>query len=321
MKVLLVYLILCIIWSSTWIFIKIGLDDLPPVSFAAVRFLIAAGVLLIILAAQKISFPKERRFWILAGVTGLMQFAINYALVFWAEKHISSGLAAVLQATIPAFGLVLAQIYVPGEKITLLKVFAILLGIIGVSVIFYEQLNISGVMALLGCAGIVLGAFFAAYASVLTKAFGTNLKVNTTALLTAQMICGLVPLTLVGVISEGNPLAFNWSAKAIICVLYLALLGSVAAFLLYYWLLRKIEVTKAMMISLITPFAAVLIGSLYANETLQWQTLAGGALILFSVGLILFQPKKKLITEDAKDTEEEMFSNDNSIKLCQESIS
>lgn len=317
MKVLLVYIILCTIWSSTWIFIKIGLDDLPPVSFAAIRFFIAASILLVILAAQKISFPKEKRFWMLAGITGLMQFAINYALVFWAEKHISSGLAAVLQATIPAFGLILAQIYVPDEKITLLKVFAILLGIVGVSVIFYEQLNVSGILALLGCAAIILGAFFAAYASVLTKAFGTNMKVNTTALLTAQMLCGLVPLTLVGFISEGNPLTFNWTTKAIICVLYLALLGSVAAFWLYYWLLRNIEVTKAMLISLITPFAAVLIGNLYANETLQWQTLAGGALILFSIGLILFQPKKKLAVEK---TEKNNLTKVAESKLFHESV-
>lgn len=293
MKVLIVYLIVCAIWSSTWIFIKLGLDaGLPPVSFAAFRFVIAAAILLLIMAANRISFPRSKPFWILSLATGLMQFAINYALLFWGEQYISSGLAAVLQATIPAFGLVFAQIYVAGENITTRKVFAILLGIIGVSIIFYEQLNLSGWLAFLGCAAVIVGAFFAAYASVLVKAFGK--EIDSTALLTAQMLCGVVPLVGVGFAVEGNPANFIWTQTAVFSVLYLALFGSVAAFWLYYWLLKKIEVTKAMMISLITPFTAVLIGNLTLGETLQWQTLLGGALILLSVGLILFQRKDRL---------------------------
>ena len=297
MKVLLVWLILCGIWSSTWIFIKLGLADLPPVSFAAWRFAVAVAILLLILAANKIPFPRDKRFWILAGATGFFQFFLNYGLLFWGEQHISSGLAAVLQTTIPAFGLILAPFYLPDEKITPRKVFALLLGIAGVGVIFYEQLSVSGTLALAGSAAVIVGAFFAAYASVLTKSHGT--KSNSTALLTAQMIVGFVSLALVGLMWEGNPINFRWTWTAIFCVLYLALIGSVAAFWLFYWLLRNIEITKAMMISLVTPFVAVLIGSFF-GETLQWQALAGGALILLSVGLILFQPKKKSVADDTE---------------------
>ncbi len=303
MKVLLVWLILCGIWSSTWIFIKLGLADLPPVSFAALRFAVAVAVLLLILVVNKLAFPRDKRFWILAGATGFFQFFLNYGLLFWGEQYISSGLTAVLQTTIPAFGLVLAQFYLPDERITPRKVFAITLGIAGVVVIFYEQLSVSGIMALAGSAAVIVGAFFAAYASVLTKARGT--KSNSTALLTAQMLIGFVPLTLVGLIWEGNPMNFRWTWMAIFCVLYLALVGSVIAFWLFYWLLRNIEITKAMMISLVTPFVAVLIGS-YFGETLQWQALAGGALILSSVGLILFQPKSNLAAEN---TEEKLLNH------------
>ena len=250
-------------------------------------FLVASAVLLLILAANKISLPQTKREWKLAIATGLMQFFINYGLLFWGEQFISSGLAAVLQTTIPAFGLILAQIYLPDERITLLKTLAIFLGIFGVGVIFYEQLNISGVMAFAGCAAVVAGAFFAAYASILTKAFAHGF--NSASFLAAQMICGLIPLSIVGVSKEGNPLYFNWTWMAIICVLYLALVGSIAAFWLYYWLLKNMEATKAMLIALVTPFVAVLIGNFTLGETLQKQTLAGGALILLSVGLILFR--------------------------------
>lgn len=299
MRVFLVYLLLCGIWSSTWIFIKLGLDaGLPPVSFAALRFVVAAAVLLLILAANKISFPREKRFWILAGVTGFFQFSLNYALLFWGEQFINSGLAAVLQATIPAFGLILAQFYVPDERVTPRKIIGILLGIGGVAAIFYEQLNLSGWLSFAGCAAVILGAFFAAYASVLVKANGS--KTNSTALLAAQMLFGIVPLIAVGLSWEGNLANFNWTWTAIICVLYLALAGSVAAFWLYYWLLKNIEVTKAMMISLVTPFVAVLIGSFY-GEIPQAQTIVGGVLILMGVALILLAPKCRAAIEKLPD--------------------
>lgn len=295
MKVLLVWLVVCGIWGSNWIFIKFGLADLPPVSFAAWRLAVAVAILLLILAANKRAFPRDRRFWILAGVTGFFNFFLNFALIFWGIQHISSGLAGVLQAAIPVFGLVLAPFYLPGERITPRKIFAITLGIVGVGAIFYEQLNISGIAALAGSAAIIVGSFFAAYAGVLTKTHGV--KSNPTALLAAQMIFGFVPLVLVGLIWEGNPINFRWSWAAIFCVLYLASVGTIAAFWLYYWLLRNIEVTKAMMISLVTPLVAVLIGTFF-GETLEWRTLAGGALILSSVGFILFQPKRKLAAEN-----------------------
>jgi drug/metabolite transporter (DMT)-like permease len=288
MKVLLVWLVLCAIWSSTWIFIKFGLDEgLPPVSFAAARFIIAAVVLSLILTVRRISLPNAKRDWQLVIVTGLMQFGINYGLLFWGEQYISSGLAAVLQATIPAFGLVIAQLYLPDEPITIQKILAILLGIGGVAIIFYEQLNVSGALAFAGCAAIVVGAFVAAYSSILVKAFGGQM--NSVSLLAAQMICGMIPLSVVGFLKEGNPLYFRWTPLAIFSVFYLALLGSIAAFWLYYWLLKNMDATKAMMISLVTPFVAVLIGNWRLGETLQRQTLVGGALILLSVGMILLR--------------------------------
>ncbi len=269
-------------------FIKVGLSDLPPISFAGIRFVVAATILLFVIFWQKIELPKSRRIWMIIIISGLFQFFFNYGLVFWAEQHISSGLAAVLQATIPVFGLILARVYVPEEKITLMKVASILLGIIGVAVIFKEQLQIGGLLSLLGSLAIVVGAFMAAYASVLTKAFGR--EIHPASLVFGQMFVGLVPLCLVGFISEGNPVNFRWTTSAVVCVVYLAIVGSIIAFWLYYDLLGKIDVTKAMMISLVTPLVAVIVGAIYLGEKLAIQTLFGGLLVLASVGLIVIKP-------------------------------
>jgi drug/metabolite transporter (DMT)-like permease len=292
MKII-IWLILCLIWGTTWSFIKFGLEDLPPISFAAARFSLAVLILGIIIFVQKIPLPNTTRDWKLLALTGVLQFSINYCLVFWSEQYISSGLAAVLQAMISVFGLVLAWIHLPNEKITWIKIVSVILGICGVAVIFIEQLQINTFMAFVGCAAIVAGAYAAAHASILVKAFGGNL--HPASLVFGQMVCGILPIIIYSLAVEGNPLSLNWTWRAIISVLYLTIFGTIAAFWLYYWLLSKIESNKAMMISLVTPLIAVIVGNLLLGERLPPQTFFGGTLILASIGLIVF--KKRKITD------------------------
>ena len=285
----LVWLVLALIWSTTWIFIKIGLDDLPPVAFAYARFIVAIAILFPVIKIQKIQLPKSVAEWRLIALTGVLQFSINYALVFWSEQHITSGLAAVLQATITVFGLVLAWIFLPNEQITRRKIIAVVMGVIGVAVIFNDQLRVESWMAFAGCVAIVIGAYAAAQASILVKARGGN--IHPASLVFCQMICGLPAIIIYSLLREGDPLTFNWSWKASVCVLYLSVLGTVTAFWLYYWLLRQIESTKAMMISLVTPLLAVVIGNVVLGETLPPLTFFGGLLIIASIGLIVLRRK------------------------------
>lgn len=284
-----VWLLLCLIWGTTWIFIKVGLKDLPPITFASARFVLAVAILFFVIYFQKIPLPKTAKEWRLIALTGVLQFSFNYSMVFWAEQYITSGLAAVLQAMITVFGLVLAWFVLPNERITKLKVFAVGLGIIGVAVIFNDQLKVQSLMAFLGCAGVVVGAYAAAQASILIKAKGGAF--HPAALVFGQMICGLPAIIVYSLAAEGNPITFNWTWRAVICVLYLTIFGTIVAFWLYYWLLSRIESTKAMMISLVTPLIAVVIGTIVLGETLPPQTFFGGLLIIASIGLIVFRRK------------------------------
>jgi drug/metabolite transporter (DMT)-like permease len=286
-----VWLLLCLIWGTTWYVIKIGLADLPPVSFAGARFVSAGLILLAVIRLQKIPLPVTRRDWALLAVTGLLQFGFNYSMVFWSEQYISSGLAAVLQATIPAFGLLTAWVHLPQERITRRKVAAILLGVVGVATVFAEQLRVDNWMAFAGCVAVVAGAFAAAESNVLTKRFGASL--HPASLLLGQMACGLLPLLLVGSLKEGSPLNFRWTTAAILAVLYLAVVGTIAAFWLYYWLLKRVESSAAMAIALVTPLVAVVVGAVALGERLRPQTYVGGGLILGSVGLIAFRRRRE----------------------------
>src|SRR5215213_5171557 len=157
MKARLVWLVLCGIWGSTWLFIKLGLEDLPPFTFASIRFVIAGAILFTIIRIRRIELPRAGRDWILLAITGVLAFGVNYGTVFWGEQYISSGLAALLQATIPVFGMLLAHPYLPGERLNARKLAGALLGVVGVGVIFSHQLGAEGSMALWGSAAVVLG--------------------------------------------------------------------------------------------------------------------------------------------------------------------
>ena len=291
MKAIAAWLICCVIWGTTWFFIKVGLRDLPPFSFAAMRFVVAVAVIFPLLLVLKIPMPNFRRDWRAIFVPGILTFGINYALVFWGETQISSGLAAVLQATIPIFGIIFAQFLLTNEKPTVRKLAAIVLGLLGVTAIFYEQLQLSGWLALIGSAALVLSAASAAYANVLVKSHAA--EIHPASLLAGQMLVGLAPISIFASVIDGNPFQFNWTWQAVICILYLAIVGSILAFWLYYWVISVMEATKAMMIAFVTPVIAVIVGAAFLNETLPHQTAIGGILVLGSVALVLFRSKKE----------------------------
>jgi drug/metabolite transporter (DMT)-like permease len=284
-KPVIVWLILSAVWGSTWLFIKLGLRDLPPVSFAGIRFIVAAAILVIFAAVRRLPMPRGAADWGIIAFTGVLSFTVNYGLLFWGEQHVSSGLAAVLQATIPLFGLVIAHRMLPAEPMTATRLAGVLLGLFGVAVIFSNQMNSEGGLALWGSAAIVLGAFSVAFSNVIVKARASHFDPGVLA--AGQMIFGLIPLMIVGVATEGNPFTFRWTRLAVISLLYLAVVGSSVAFMLFYWLVRHMAVTNTMLIALVTPVLAVLLGMGTIGERLTPRMIFGGASILCGIAMIV----------------------------------
>ena len=155
----------------------------------------------------------------------------------------------------------------------------------GVAVVFSNQLSVAGNRALAGCVAVLLGSLSAAYSNVLVKAYGKNL--NPAILAAGQMFFGLLLLLGVGIPLEGNPLRIAWTPMAVISLFYLALVGSVIAFLLYYWLVQNFDVTKSMLIALVTPVVAVILGMIVLDEEIGWRTLIGGTMIMLGIALIV----------------------------------
>jgi len=301
MKPRIVWLILCGIWGSTWLFIKLGLNDLPPLTFAGIRFLLASSILVAIILARGVRWPRKRSEWLVIAVVGWLQFSLNYGLVFWGEQRIPSGLAAVLQSTFPAFGLVIAHFYLPNEPITRRKAIGVLLGIIGVGIVFSDQLSFAGAAALAGSVALVLSAFCGSYGNVLVKAYGT--QIDPFVLAAGQMVCGFPPLLALGMATEGSPFHFRWTMTAVISLAYLVIVGSVVAFTLFYWLVRRMDVVNTMLIALVTPVVAVVLGMIVLHERFNWRLFAGAACIISGIGLIVLRKRQKTVAIDEEEPE------------------
>ncbi|MGH7580015.1 MAG: DMT family transporter [Gemmatimonadales bacterium] len=285
-KAIVAFTALCAIWGSTWLAIKVGLRDLPPISFAGIRFALAAVIFLAIIVRRGVRLPWAARDWRLLVWTGLLTITINYALVFWAELHISSGLAAVLNATIPLFGLPLAHRSLAAEPMTPHKMGGVVLGVLGLAIVFGAELGGDGPLALWASAGVLVASLAGAQAGVLVKAKGTHL--DPAVLAGVQMTAGSLPLLAAGAALEGNPFRFDWTPTALWSLGYLTVVGSVVAFLAYYWLIRNVEITRVLLIPLITPLVAVGLGFAFLGESVGWGTALGGTAILGGVGLAVW---------------------------------
>ena len=285
------WLTLCIVWSSTWLAIKFGLRDLPPFSFAGIRFVIAILALLVVSVGRVPLLPPRRSDYAVLAFTGVLMFTVNYGVVFWGELYVSSGLAAVLQATIPISGMMFAHWMLPDEPLQARKLIGSLLALVGVAVICAHLLDFHGILAFWGGLGIMIGAASAAFSNVWLKARAIRLA---PAMLAAwQMIFGTVPMLVIGGVLEGNPLRFHWTGLAIFCLLYLAIVGSALTFLLLYWLMPRMTVTNLQTVALITPPGAVALGWLFGGEHLSLWSLFGALFVLIGVWMIFWKRESR----------------------------
>lgn len=284
-RVAAVWILTCLIWSTVWLFIKIAVTDVPPVTFAAMRLIIAILVMVPITIAARTPLPTRRRDWVVIAGTGVVLLGFNYALLNWGLQFISSGLTAVLQAMTPAFALLFAHWLLPDERMTARKVAGLAVGVVGISVIFWDQLTFAGSRAFAGTVAVTLGAVSVAFAYVMVRREGRHL--HPSVITSGQMTAAFVPLLVFGWTVEGNPFAVQWTRNALIAAVYLALAGSVLAAWLNYWLLARVGAVNLLVMGLVEPFIAVLLGAWILGESMNSRALAGGVLIIGSVWMAL----------------------------------
>lgn len=276
--------ILCVIWGSTWLVIKTGLRDLPVLSSAAARFSLAALVFLVIAPLLQRHEGGTRPPRWLALATGTLNFAIPYGLVYTAEAVIPSGLTSVLWAVFPMMTAALAHVWLPGERLRRPQWLGFSLGLGGVAVLFATDLQSIGPAALAAGGLLLLSPLSAAAGQIVLKRHAPDTSsslLNRDGMLVAAALLWMVALPL-----ERQSTAVL-SPTAIGSVAYLAVVGTVVSFGIYFWLLRYVSASRLSLIAYVTPAIALWLGWSLGNEPLAASTIGGSALIVLGVALAL----------------------------------
>lgn len=277
------YGLVCLIWGSTWLAIKFGLEGVPPFLGAGLRFSLAAVILWGLVFAAGLSprlSPRGRRAALIAGVLG---FGICYSLVYWAETRVASGLVAVLCAVAPLITALLTAFVAHTETLTRRKAAGIVTGIVGVAILFWPRQGVASAdtFGLLAAFVSSVGAAGNLVAQSLWSKNDDARVLNAWSMsLGAALILGLSLLFERGAVVV-------WSPANVGAIFYLAILGTVVAFLSYYRLIRTLPATQVSMITLIFPVVALLLGRVVLGETLTANAGLGIALIIGGVGLAL----------------------------------
>lgn len=273
------------IWGTTFAAIRVGLEGIPPLTGISLRFLIAGAVLAAVGRRRGTGWPLGAAQWGLTAVNTVGTFAVPYVLTYWAEQSLPSGLTAVLFSTFPLFVAALAHLGLPEEGLRWRHGLGILLGFLGVAVIFSEDLAaLAGPGARRVAVLFLIGPLLSAGANVAVKRWGRGVPPLT-------LTC--LPVLATGAGAGAAALALerhrevSFDAVSVGALVYLALAGTVVTFLVYFDLLGRVPATRLSLITYGIPVVAVLVGSLALGERLTPRVVVGALMVIGGVAAVL----------------------------------
>jgi drug/metabolite transporter (DMT)-like permease len=278
---------LALAWGSSYLFIKIGVETLPPLSLVAGRLVIGLAVLLVVVVATRTPLPRDPRTLGHLAVLGAVNIAIPFWLIGWAEQHISSGLAGILQSTSPFFTLVLAASFVHDEHFTRGRLGGIAVGFIGILVLSAGNLADAGTAAgaqrLLGELGVVLASL--AYAAGNTYARRALRGTRPLVLATGQVSWALAMVVALAFLVDGG-VTLPGVPEAWLAIGWLGAVGTGFAYLVFFRLLTRWGPTRASLVAYLLPVVAVVLGVVVLGETVDATFVAGGILIVAGIWVV-----------------------------------
>ncbi|MBZ5655861.1 MAG: EamA family transporter [Acidobacteriia bacterium] len=292
-KVLLAFSIIYFVWGSTFLAIRIGVREVPPFLLAGIRFVLAGAILYAWMRTKGTASPTSRE-WTAASLLAVLIFVLDYGLLFWAERRVSSGIAAVMMATIPVFMALSEILFLGTQRLTVRLAFALAVGLGGVAVLVSRSLSLGeGPIDTAGAIALVVAAISWSAGSALTRTL--PLPASKPMNSAAQMLTGGVFLTLVsatlGEFHGFHPQAV--SRGAWIALAYLVVAGSIVAFTAYVWLIHHESPTKVGTYAYVNPVVAVALGYFLGGETVGPRTLLGTLFVLVSVVVITTASAKR----------------------------
>jgi len=296
-KVLLAFAIIYFVWGSTFLAIRVGVREVPPFLLAAMRFFVAGIVLYTWMRASGRPSPTLRQ-WRAASLLAVLIFVLDYGLLFWAEKRVPSGIAAVMMATIPAFMTISEILILRTQHLTTRLALALLVGLGGVAVLVSRGMSFGEApIDTAGACALIVAAISWSVAAALTRKL--PLPASKVMSSGSQMLVGGSLLALAAALL-GEFRSFHVQAvsrAAWLALLYLIVAGSIVGFTAYVWLIHHESPTRVGTYAYVNPVVAVLVGHFLGGETIGARTLFGTLLVLVSVVVITTTPPKKAETD------------------------
>ena len=305
-KVMLAFAIIYFVWGSTFLAIRVGVREVPPFLLAGIRFFVA-GIVLYAWTRAKGTLSPSAREWSAATLLAVLIFVCDYGLLFWAEKRVPSGIAAVMMATIPVFMAIFEIVILKTQRLTVRLAVALLVGLAGVGVLVSHSVGFGDApIDTLGACALIFSAISWSIASSVTRLL--PLPSDKSMSSGAQMFSGGILLMLTAA-TLGEFRGFRLGAvsgKAWLALLYLIIAGSIIGFTAYVWLIHHESPTRVGTYAYVNPVVAVLVGYYLGGEAVGARTIAGTLLVLVSVVVTTTTPKmkRKMVTLPAEDNSE-----------------
>jgi drug/metabolite transporter (DMT)-like permease len=289
----LVFILLGAIWSSSFMWIKIAVQEIGPITLVAYRVLFGLLFGIVVILIQRVPLPRSFKEWSPLLVLGLTNVAVPFFLISWGEQSIDSAVAAILDATVPLFTILIAHYLLRDDKMTWPKVLGLLIGFAGVIILMSKDIGES-FGSLLGQLAVVLAsAFYAGSAVFARKTTEATPGIFRSA---GPLVSATVAMWLATFFVE-SPVEVPQLGITWIALLFLGILGSGLAFVLAYYLIHEIGPTRTTMVTYLFPLGGVILGVAFLHEELSWQLLVGATLIVLSLAVANWQPAGALAHE------------------------
>lgn len=276
------FLVICLLWGSSWAAVKLGLETVPPFLSIGIRFSIASIILGLVIIVRRLSVPTDKKFWKLVFILCSTSFTIPFVLIYWAQIQVNSGLASVLFATFPLWVAILSHFFLPNERITPQRIVGMVFGFLGVVVIFNNGFSDVNSTTLLGMTAIIIGAIIQAFGLIALRRFGKQM--HPVMLNFWPMLLSTVVLFAVSIGTEDYSTVL-FDIKAIGSLVYLSFFCTVVTFVIYFWLVKHIEAVILSLSAFITPVIAVFIGVIMMGEGFTSTAYIGSTIVLIGVAV------------------------------------
>lgn len=285
------FLLLGLIWGSSFLWIKLALAELGPFTLVGFRLLFGILGMVFVVWTRRPSIPKEKKVWLLLGVMGLTNTALPFVLISWGQTSIDSGVASILNSTTPLFTLIIAHFFLEDERMNIPRAVGLVVGFIGIVLLFGRDITGGGFRSgLLGQAAVLAAAVSYAGSSVFARRTFREVPLLVQAAVPLFVADAFIWL---GAFRFESPLALPQLPITWLSLAWLGLLGSCLAYLLYFYLLTHVGSTRTVLVTYMFPVIGIGLGVIFLDEALDLQLVLGAILVVAGIGVVNWTPRTK----------------------------